>query len=127
MLKDDGFDGLGFYTMAMLYFVFAFCSFISAAIVNKIGIKISLLIGGLCYFFWVFCFLAPAYKSVYPDSDIFLFKKGFIYFISLFSAAINGFGAGVLWVAEGKYLSECASDLNKGFFFSYFWAFFMSS
>lgn len=47
--------------------------------------------------------------------------------LSLFSAAVNGFGAGVLWVAQGKYVGECANDKNKGFFFGYFWAFFMAS
>jgi len=47
--------------------------------------------------------------------------------LSIFTAAINGFGAGILWVAQGKYISQCASDLNKGLFNSYFWAFFMSS
>ena len=47
--------------------------------------------------------------------------------MSLFSAAVNGFGAGVLWVAQGKFVGECATDTNKGFFFGYFWAFFMSS
>eukprot|EP00347_Sterkiella_histriomuscorum_P014941 403358919 len=127
IMNNDGFEGLGFYTMAMLYLIFAFCSFLSAAIVNKIGTKVSLVTGGLCYFFWVFCFLAPAFKNENPHSTSFIFNKNFITFISLFSAAINGFGAGILWVAQGQYLSDCASDANKGFFFSYFWAFFMSS
>ena len=104
-MKNDGFEGLGFYTMACLYLVFGFCSFFSTAIVNKLGTKVSLIIGGLCYFFWVFCFLAPAFKSEYPESDLFLFNHGFITFLSLFSAAINGFGAGILWVAQGQYVS----------------------
>lgn len=64
-LKNDGFDGLGFYTMATLYFVFAFCSFFSSAIVNKMGAKMSLFVGGLCYSFWILCFLPPAF---YPDN-----------------------------------------------------------
>ncbi len=40
---------------------------------------------------------------------------------------MNGFGAGILWVANGYYISECACDSNKGFFNSYFWAIFMMS
>jgi len=43
------------------------------------------------------------------------------------TAAINGAGAGILWVSQGKFISECATDQNKGFFNSYFWGFFMSS
>ncbi len=99
VLENDGFAGLGFYTMATLYFVFAFASFFSTTIVNKIGVKISLIIGSFCYFLWVFCFLAPAFKDENRESDLFLFNKGFITFLSIFTAAINGFGAGILWVA----------------------------
>jgi MFS family permease len=113
--------------MATLYFVFAIFSFFSTAIVNKIGTKMSLFIGGLCYWLWVFCFLPPAFYPEHKDSDIFIYKKSFIWFLSLFSAAVNGFGAGILWVAEGKYVADCATDENKGFFFGYFWAFFMAS
>ncbi len=98
-MKNNGFGGLGFYTMAMLYFVFSFCSFFSTAFVNKLGLKLSLFIGGLCYTFWVFCFLAPAFYMDNKDSTSFLFNRTFINFISLFSAAVNGFGAGILWVA----------------------------
>jgi MFS family permease len=126
-LKNDGFEGLGFYTMATLYLVFAFCSFFSSALVNKMGAKLSLFVGGLCYSFWILCFLPPAFYQDHKDSDSFIFNRSFITFLSLFSAAINGFGAGVLWVAQGKFVGECASDANKGFFFGYFWAFFMAS
>jgi hypothetical protein len=30
-------------------------------------------------------------------------------------------------VGQGKYVSDCATEETKGFFFSYFWAFYMSS
>ena len=40
----------------------------------------------------------------------------------LVCAAVNGFGAAILWVAEGQYISQCASEANKGFFNSFFWA-----
>jgi len=126
-LKINDFDGLGFYTLAVLYLVFSFCSFFSTAIVNKLGFKASLVIGGFCYFFWVFCFLAPCFKSEYPDSNIFLFNRNFITFLLFFTSCINGLGAGILWVAQGQYVADCATDRNKGFFYSYFWAWFMSS
>jgi MFS family permease len=45
----------------------------------------------------------------------------------LLISAVSGFLGSLLWVAEGKYISECASDDTKGFFFSYFWAFYMTS
>lgn len=40
----------------------------------------------------------------------------------LLSAAINGSGSGILWVAQGKYVADCVTDENKGFFYGYFWA-----
>ena len=40
---------------------------------------------------------------------------------------MNGFGAALLWVAQGKYISECANAENKGIFNGIFWAFYMSS
>ena len=126
-LKNNGFEGLGFYTMATLYLVFAFCSFFSSFLVNKLGAKASLFLGGFCYSFWILCFLPPAFYPDHKDSPSFIFNRTFIEVLSLFSAAVNGFGAGVLWVAQGKYVGECANDTNKGFFFGYFWAFFMAS
>ena len=45
----------------------------------------------------------------------------------LLTAAINGAGAGILWVSQGKFISECANKKNTGFYNSYFWAFFMVS
>jgi len=34
VLSDDGFDNIGFTTLAVLYLVFSLCSFLSTAIVN---------------------------------------------------------------------------------------------
>lgn len=47
---------------------------------------------------------------------------------ALFTTAfINGITVGILWAAANQYIAVAASDSNKGFFFSYFWAFYMSS
>jgi hypothetical protein len=40
---------------------------------------------------------------------------------------MNGFGGGISQPASGKYISDCAAESNKGFFFAYFWAFYMGS
>jgi MFS family permease len=54
-------------------------------------------------------------------------NKTLIEYLLVLTGAINGFGAGILWVAQGKFISECACDENKGFFNSFFWCFFMAS
>ena len=45
----------------------------------------------------------------------------------LSTAAINGFGAAILWVAQGRYISRIATDENKGTFNGIFWVFYMST
>ena len=32
-----------------------------------------------------------------------------------------------MWVAQGKYISDCATEKSKGFYNGYFWAFYMCS
>ena len=50
-----------------------------------------------------------------------------IYWTIIGTAALNGVGASILWTAQGKYISECATNKNKGRLNSYFWVFYMSS
>jgi len=52
---------------------------------------------------------------------------GVIYCGLLLSTIINGFTVGVLWASANQYIADCSSDSNKGFFFSYFWSFYMTS
>eukprot|EP00347_Sterkiella_histriomuscorum_P004956 403358441 len=128
-MKDDGFDSLGFYSMSVLYFVFALGSFFSTAIVNKIGYKYTLFGGSLTYFVRQLCFILPAYYGEYPSArnQSILMTQNFIYAVVLVSSLINGLGCGILWTSEGKFVSSCATDETKGFFFGYFYLIFMSS
>jgi len=126
-IDSCGLGDLGFYSLGLLYLTFSIASFFSTAVVHKLGVKFSLVLGALCYSFWILSFLVPVYSSRNTDSTLFLFKKGFMYFLLLFSAMVNGFGASILWVAQGKYISNCATDETKAFFFSYFWGWFMMS
>lgn len=54
-------------------------------------------------------------------------NRNLIQYAVILTAGINGAGAAILWVSQGKYISECANDSNKGFFNSYFWGFYQSS
>jgi hypothetical protein len=44
-----------------------------------------------------------------------------------FAAVLNGFGAAILWVAQGNYISQCAYQGNKGTYNAVFWFFYMGS
>jgi hypothetical protein len=53
VLREDGFDALGFYSMAALYLMFALTGFFSKAIVHKMSgdaptKKLPMFLGGLC-------------------------------------------------------------------------------
>jgi MFS family permease len=45
----------------------------------------------------------------------------------VFTSILGGLGEAIMWVAQGKYISDCATEKTKGFFFGYFWIFFMAS
>ncbi len=124
ILREDGYDALGFYSMACLYLVFAITGFFSKALVNSMKTKslhyrLPLFLGGLCYFFRILCFLLPA---TYGRSHHTLTSS-----LILVTAALNGFGAGILWVAQSAYVTSCATPDTKGFYFSYFFIIFMIS
>lgn len=129
VLDDLGFGNFGFYSLGVLYFAFAICCFVATPIVNSCGERFSMTLGALCYTLYTGSFIlasAPIKYQEEADSNFFM-SQGFIKFVILLTAAINGFGASILWVAQGRYLSRIANDTNKGTFNSIFWAFFMST
>ena len=125
VLDDLGYGNLGFYSLAFLYFVFAPSCFIATPIVNKWGERASMTFGSMCYTLYTASFIFAAIPGQYPSSkDSWYASKGFIYFFNFFGASLCGFGASILWVAEGRYISRIANDSNKGTYNSIFWAVF---
>lgn len=99
MLEDNDFGQLGFNSLATLYLVFGFACFTSLPTVKKLGAKACLIIGALCYTLYVASFILPSFLTEYPDAQTFILDRKFIYTFVLVAAAINGFGASILWVA----------------------------
>ena len=126
MLEDNGFDKLGFYSNAILYLALGIGSLVSSWVLKKIGEANSMGIGCLMSVFFMASFIFPSLKKE-QGYEGFWFEQFFVYFIILLCSFTNGIGEAVMWVAQGKYISECATINNKGFFFSYFWAYFMST
>ena len=122
ILREDGYSSLGFYSMALLYLVFAVTGFFSKSLVPYLSSffkPLPMILGSFCYFLRILSFLLPAYFGSNYHTLI---------TISILIAAIfNGFGSGILWVAQGEYMSEAATDETKGFYFSYFIMIFMVS
>ena len=107
-----GFGDLGFYSLGVLYFVFAFSCFIATPIVNKCGERFAATIGSFCYFLYVASFMLASASIKYPEkaADLWILDKGLIEATIYITAAFNGFGAAILWVAQGKYISRIAND-----------------
>ena len=105
----DGFNGDGYYSLAIIYAVFSIASWFAAPIVSKIGPRFTLILGGSCYVLFTA-------QIIYPN-DILLY--GF--------SAIVGFGAAMIWVAKGNFLTlnsdENTMTRNSGIF----WVMIMTS
>ena len=122
VLREDGYKALGFYSMGLLYLVFSVTGFFSKTLVPYLSgfyKPLPMVLGSFCYFLRIISFLLPAYfgTNYHTLNTI----------VILLAAVFNGFGAGILWVAQGEYMSESATDATKGFFFSYFFVIFMFS
>lgn len=52
-MDHDGFGKLGFYILALLYLFMAIGSILSTAVINKIGTKLCLIMGGLGNTLWI--------------------------------------------------------------------------
>lgn len=101
VLTDLDFGNFGFYSLGVLYFAFAICCFVATPIVNSCGERFSMTLGALCYTLYTASFILASAPQKYPDNadSNWYMNKGFIKFAILLSAAINGFGASILWVA----------------------------
>jgi MFS family permease len=71
--------------------------------------------------------ILPAYKSIYMGSTSFWLQDSFVYPVIYVTSLLNGLGEGVSQPASGTYISDCAIEENKGFYFAFFWAFYMGS
>ena len=57
----------------------------------------------------------------------FFLSDTFVYPVIILTTFINGFGQGIAQPASGNFISDCATERSKGFFFAFFWAFYMGS
>ena len=90
VLQQNGFKNLGFHSLSMLYLTFGVFSLFSSIIVTKCGMKTSLVLGSLCYAVYIASFILAAMGTL---------NHNLIRGLILAAAALNGFGASILWVA----------------------------
>lgn len=93
-----------------LYCTFAAVGFFSGTIINRIGVKWAIAVGGLGY---------PIYTSAFLA---FNFTQNTGYVVAV--GAILGICAGMLWAAQGLIIMSYPTEAQKGKFVAVFWAIF---
>jgi len=94
-----------------LYATFAFAAFFAGSINNKLGSRLTLLLGSTGYSLYIGSFLAV---TLHPKTGPFVVSAG----------AILGICAGLLWTAQGSLMMSYPTESEKGKFIGVFWAIF---
>lgn len=93
-----------------LYSTFAGVGFFCGSIANRLGLRLTLGIGGFGYFLYVASILSYNHNR----------NAGFL----IFAGALLGLCAGMLWTAQGAIMMSYPSEKEKGRYISRFWAIF---
>ncbi|KAG7090623.1 hypothetical protein E1B28_009725 [Marasmius oreades] len=96
---------------AALYSTFAVFGFFGGSINNKLGSKVTLLLGSLGYCLYIGSYLA---MNIHPNAGGFVVAAG----------AILGICAGLLWSAQGSLMLSYPTESQKGTYIAVFWSIF---
>ncbi|RDW79595.1 putative DUF895 membrane protein-1 [Coleophoma cylindrospora] len=94
-----------------LYSTFAVFGFFGGSIVNRLGVKFTLAVGGLGYCIYAIALLVSVHST---------HTSGF----SIFAGALLGVCAGLLWTAQGTIMLSYPHEGSKGKYFAWFWSIF---
>ncbi|KAF7255276.1 hypothetical protein EG68_08265 [Paragonimus skrjabini miyazakii] len=108
--KESGQNvGVGYVSLSILYAAFSVSNWFAAVVVKLLGPKYTMFLGALCYLLFVATFMEPRAWSLYLGS------------------IVNGFGAAVLWTAQGALITSCSTGSNVARNFGIFWGLFQFS
>ena len=123
----DGFGNLGFYANAVAYVGQGTGSLFCGYVHSKVSYVRSMAISSVLNIPNILFLILPAMKYQDLASTSPFFSNVFVYTITLITSLLNGLGQGVEQPSSGTYISDCATEKNKGFFFALFWSFYMGS
>lgn len=122
-----GYGSLGLISNAVAYVGQGIGSVYCVYFINKIGDVKAMAWGSVMSLPFIAALLQPTIGFYYQESTNFFFTWPVVSFLTIVTSFFNGFGEGVAQPASGKFISDCATENSKGFFFAYFWAFYMGS
>ena len=93
-----------------VYSTFSVLGFFAGSITNRLGVKLTLSLGGLGYCLYVSSYLSYNYNQ----------SSGFV----IFAGAMLGVCAGMLWAAQGAIMMSYPPENSKGRYISWFWMIF---
>eukprot|EP00347_Sterkiella_histriomuscorum_P023537 403334265 len=122
----DGYKNLGYVSNAVAYVGQGVGSIFCVYVMQRVGDIKAMAYSALLSLPFIISLLLPALNN-HGQNENFLFSYTFVTMITVFTSFLNGFGGGINQPASGKFISDCATERTKGFFFAYFWAFYMGS
>lgn len=134
--SQNGYGAFGFRELGIMHLATAITALFSSVIVGKLGLGRSLFIGSLGFLTFLIAQIFPNWShedQAKKDEEhkgsvpVFLQSDGFVYILCCISMVLNGCGASILWVAQGKYFSKCATNESRGFYFGLFWSIYQGS
>ena len=90
-----------------VYSTFSVVGFFAGTFANRLGIKLTLSLGGFGYFLYIASYLCYNHTA----------NEGFV----IFAGALLGVCAGLLWTAQGAIMMSYPSEGSKGRYISWFW------
>lgn len=99
----------GYTSLCIVYAVFSMANWVAPSIVSFFGPKMAMILGALTYSLFVANFLLPLSFGLY------------------FVSVIIGFGAAVIWTAQGNFLTNNSTPETSSRNSGIFWALFQSS
>ncbi|KAL8970392.1 MAG: hypothetical protein Q9183_001548 [Haloplaca sp. 2 TL-2023] len=93
-----------------LYSTFSVLGFFAGTFTNRLGIKLTLSLGGFGYFIYIASYLSYNHNQ----------NAGF----PIFAGALLGVCAGLLWSAQGAIMMSYPPEASKGRYISWFWMIF---
>lgn len=103
-IDDKSFTGDGYYSLAIIYAVFAITNWAAPSIISLIGPRIAMIIGAVTYVLFIMSYLIPQTWLLY------------------FASGIMGMGAAVIWTGQGNYLTLSSSAATIQRDSGIFWA-----
>lgn len=93
-----------------VYATFSIVGFFAGSIANRIGLRLTLAVGGFGYFLYIVSILSYNHNG----------NSGFL----IFAGALLGFCAALLWTAQGAVMMSYPPEKSKGKYIAWFWMIF---